>query len=77
MDKADKGIRTIDASGLSCPQPALLTRQALSSMSGGTVKVLVDSVTARDNVTRIAGKAGWTATIEERAGGSFQLTLTK
>ena len=47
-------IKTVDARGLSCPQPAMLTRQAINELNQGTVEVLVDSGTARDNVSRWA-----------------------
>ena len=70
-------IKTVDARGFSCPQPALLTQQALGRLTGGTVQVLVDSGTARDNVARVAQKAGWKATVEDRPEGSFQVVLTK
>ena len=72
-----ENIKTIDACGLSCPQPALLTRQALSSLTGGTVHVLVDSTTARDNVARTAENAGWRVNIQDRSDGSFQISITK
>ena len=71
MDK----IRIIDACGLSCPQPALLTQQALHSPAGGAVKVLVDSATARDNVARVAQKAGWQVIIEKQAGGGYEIPI--
>jgi tRNA 2-thiouridine synthesizing protein A len=70
-------INIINACGLSCPQPALLTRQTLSSLAGGAVQVLVDSATARDNVVRTAQKAGWQATAKSQADGSIQISLTK
>jgi len=54
-----------------------MTSRVLSSLSGGTVEVLVDSATARDNVIRTAEKAGWKAATEALSDGSFQLTLTK
>jgi tRNA 2-thiouridine synthesizing protein A len=73
MDK-DK---IINACGLSCPQPALLTHQALSDVKSGTVHVLVDSSTARDNVARTAQNAGWQADVQKKPDGSFQITLTK
>ncbi len=69
--------KTINACGLSCPQPALLTRHALSSLTGGTVEVLVDSATARDNVARTGQNAGWQVSIKNRADGSIQVLLTK
>lgn len=69
--------KLVDARGLSCPQPALMTSRVLSALSGGMVEVLVDSATARDNVIRTAEKAGWKAATEALSDGSFQLTLMK
>lgn len=68
---------TVDARGLSCPEPAMMTRQALMKAGQGTVIVLVDSVTSRDNVVRTAKLAGWQASIEAQADGVYQLTMTK
>lgn len=70
-------VQTIDACGLSCPQPVLLTRQALQSLTQGTLQVLVDSPTARDNVVRMAQKSGWHADIQEQADGIFRIALTQ
>jgi TusA-related sulfurtransferase len=72
-----KTVKTIDARGLSCPQPAMLTRQALQRMSSGSLEVLVDSGTSRDNVTRLAERAGWRVQIHEQPDGSFRLVLEK
>ena len=69
--------KIINACGLSCPQPALLTQQALSSLTGGEVQVLVDSATARDNVSRTAQRAGWKARVENQSDGSFRISLTR
>jgi TusA-related sulfurtransferase len=66
----------VDARGLSCPQPALLTRQALQSAAGGEVVVLVDSMTQVNNCTRAAEALGWQVTCVAR-GGEFELTLRK
>jgi tRNA 2-thiouridine synthesizing protein A len=70
-------IKTINACGLSCPQPAVLTREALGSMVRGTVEVLVDTTGARDNVSRTAHRAGWKVSIESQSDGSFRLILKK
>jgi TusA-related sulfurtransferase len=69
--------RTVDARGLSCPQPVLLTRQAIGGLAEGVVEVLVDSGTSRDNVSRCAQSAGWTVTIQDAAGGDYRLVLRK
>jgi TusA-related sulfurtransferase len=49
----------VDARGLSCPQPAMLTQETLQKIGKGTIEVLVDSSTARENVSRLARKSGW------------------
>jgi TusA-related sulfurtransferase len=68
---------TLDTRGLSCPQPALQATHALRPLAGGTVEVFVDPGTARDNVTRIAERAGWRVTEEEQSDGSLRLILRK
>ena len=42
----------VDARGLSCPEPVLLTQEALREQAGAAFAVLVSSPTARDNVER-------------------------
>ncbi len=70
-------IKTLDARGLSCPEPAMQAEQFLKRVTSGEVEVLVDSGTARDNVTRIAKKAGWQVNIEAKPGEGFRLVLQK
>jgi tRNA 2-thiouridine synthesizing protein A len=67
----------IDARGLSCPEPALLTRQALQKAPSNVIIVLVDSVTSRDNVIRTAKLAKWQAEFEQQADGSFKVTISR
>ena len=66
---------TVDARGLSCPQPVILARRALQA-GDLPVVVLVDTVTARENVTRMAQKAGFQVQVEAE-GEEFRLTITK
>ncbi|MBN1571568.1 MAG: sulfurtransferase TusA family protein [Deltaproteobacteria bacterium] len=73
---ADKKEKTIDARGLSCPQPVIMTRNAIKGMEGGNVKVLVDTMTQVYNVSRSAEKLGWGAEYSE-AEGEFQISLKK
>ena len=70
-------IKTIDARGLSCPQPAMLTRRALGKEEKGTIEVLVDSSTARENVSRLAKNSGWNVTVEGQPDGSHRIVLKK
>ncbi len=73
---AEKKENTVDARGLSCPQPVIMTRNAIKDMEGGKVSVLVDTMTQVYNVSRSAEKLGWGAEYEE-VGIEFQISLKK
>jgi tRNA 2-thiouridine synthesizing protein A len=68
-------IKTVDASGLSCPEPVILARKAIQQ-DQFPIRVLVDTGTSRDNVSRMARSAGCQVAVEE-SGGGYLLTLTK
>lgn len=65
----------VDARGLSCPQPVLLTRKALQEVGKGQVEVLVDTETSRDNCTRTAQKEGWQVQVVGEGHG-YRLIMT-
>ena len=69
---------TVDARGLSCPQPVIETKRVLDkhSSGSGTVEIFVDTVTSRENVMRFARNAGWKADWKDQDGG-FVVTATK
>ncbi|MDD5451120.1 MAG: sulfurtransferase TusA family protein [Desulfovibrionales bacterium] len=67
---------SVDARGLSCPQPVILARQKMQSMGRGAFEVKVDTDTARENITRLAQKEGWEVESKE-AGREYVLVLTK
>lgn len=69
--------KMIDARGLSCPQPALMTQQVIKKMDNGFIEVLVDSGTARENVSRLARSAGWSVDIKDQSDGSCRIVLKK
>ena len=69
-------IITVNASGLSCPQPVMLTKKALSGLEAGRVEVLVDTATSRNNVSRFGQNKGWKVNTEEREGG-YKVILEK
>jgi tRNA 2-thiouridine synthesizing protein A len=65
----------INARGLSCPQPVIMAKKAVD---GGKfpIHVFVDTVTARENVKRMAEKSGCKIQIEEN-GDEFKVILNK
>ena len=55
---------TVDARGLSCPQPVVLTMEALKK-NAEAYEILVDNQTALNNVSRFAKNAGKTVSFTE------------
>jgi len=70
-------ILVVDAQGLSCPQPVILARQAIKSISTGLVEVLVDTGTQRDNIIRLASMENWSARVDNTPDGAYRITLEK
>ena len=70
-------VITVNASGLSCPQPVMLTKKALSGLNSGHVEVLVDTATSWNNVSRFAENKGWKVEVNELEGGGYKLVLLK
>ena len=69
--------KTVDARGLSCPEPVLLTKEAIESIDNGTIKVTVDTVTSRENITRMAETLSCVVEATESDGGGFVLNIKK
>lgn len=69
--------QTVDARGLSCPQPVLLVMQAMRTAGSGEIEVLVDNEASRENVGRAAQSQGWTVAVAELDNGEFRLDLAK
>jgi len=66
----------VDARGLSCPMPVIKTKNAIEGMKSGSVVVIVDNATARDNLIRLAKSKGFAASAESK-GDDIYLTLSK
>lgn len=66
----------INARGLACPQPVVLSMKALAEMESGKLIVLVDNEVARDNVKRMAEHEGCMVTVEGKGDG-FELQITR
>jgi tRNA 2-thiouridine synthesizing protein A len=67
----------VDARGLSCPQPVLLTMDKLKTLHQGELVVLVDTETSRENVSRAAAGLGWQVKEVLSQGEEFRIILHK
>ena len=69
-------MTTVDARGLSCPQPVVLAKSFIDKKGSGEFEIIVDTGTARDNITRLAGNCGWAVAVRNDGADSI-LTLKK
>jgi len=68
-------IKIVNATGLTCPQPVVLAKEAIEKNE--QVKVIVDNETALENITRLGNKLGCDVSNEAKAGGLFEILLTR
>ena len=66
----------IDARGLSCPQPVILTNRKIKEMGKGVFEILVDTDTSRENISRLAQQTGWNVEVK-KVDNDYCLVLRK
>jgi len=68
---------TVDARGLSCPQPVILTLDEIKNGSENQIEVLVDTDTSKENVSRAATSQGCTVVDVTAEGEGYRITIQK
>ena len=68
-------MKELDARGLSCPEPVVMIRKAMASKESA-YEMVVDNVTAKENVTRYARHQGYQVSVREQ-DGEYHLSMTK
>lgn len=58
----------VDARGMSCPQPVLMSKKAIKD-SPKSVEILVDNNTAKENVRRFLASSGYSVEIKDSEDG--------
>jgi tRNA 2-thiouridine synthesizing protein A len=67
----------VDASGLSCPQPVLMTIGKIKAMGKGEIEILVDTDTSKENVSRAALNQGWTVAEVGESENGYRVLIRK
>ncbi len=65
----------IDARGRSCPEPVIMTKNAIDN-NLTDLEVIVDTHVAVENITRFAKGKGFNVTVEEDKG-EFKLRINR
>jgi TusA-related sulfurtransferase len=67
----------VDAHGLSCPQPVIMTLDQIKKMEKGEIEVLVDTDTSKENVSRAAESQGWKVKAVEDSDEGYKIVINK
>jgi TusA-related sulfurtransferase len=67
----------VDARGLSCPQPVLMTMDKIKQLGKGELLVLVDTQASRENVSRAAKAKGWEIKEIQEEGDDFHIHIAR
>lgn len=67
----------VDARGLSCPEPVLLTVEAIKRLDKGEMEILVDTDTSKENVSRAASSMGWSIEDIRTEGSGYRIKIKK
>ena len=68
---------TVDARGLSCPQPVIMTLAEIKNGKDKDIIVLVDTDTSKENVARAAESQGCRVKDVSSEGEGYRITITK
>jgi len=68
---------TVDARGLSCPQPVLMTLDEIKKTKDSALVVLVDTEASKENVSRAVESQGWQVRDIKEDGDNYQLDIQK
>lgn len=68
--------QTIDARGLNCPEPVIMTKKALDSQDVSEVLAIVDNRAALENISRLVKTMNLGSMVEEQ-DGLFYINITK
>lgn len=66
----------LDVRGMSCPQPVLMTKKAITS-NLESLEILVDDHTAKNNILRFLKNSGYSVQISKTTNNDFVLNATK
>lgn len=67
----------VDARGLSCPQPVLMTLEEIKKLNKGEIEILVDTDTSKENVSRAAGSQKWQVQEIREEGEGYRIKIKK
>lgn len=69
--------KEIDARGLDCPKPVIMTKKELDQLSEGVITTIVDNEVAKENVSKLAKSQGYEHSVENISEEEFRIHIKK
>lgn len=66
--------RIVDARGLSCPEPVLMTLREIKK-GKGEILILLDTEVSKENVLRAVKKEGWRVSEIKKEGTDYRIII--
>lgn len=70
-------MKIIDAMGLACPRPVILTKKAIREENLEEVTVKVDNKIATENLSKMAKQLGFSADVKTNSNTDYEVHLVK
>jgi len=67
----------VDARGLSCPQPVLMTIDEIKAGNANEIEIIVDTETSKENVSRAATSQGWKVANVSEEDNEYIISIKK
>ena len=68
--------KNIDARGMGCPKPVIMTKKELDILEKGSITTIVDNEIAKENISKLASSLGYEFNVEEK-GEDFYISISK
>lgn len=69
--------KEIDARGLDCPKPVIMTKKELDQLNEGVITTIVDNEVAKENVSKLAKSQGYEYSVEDISEEEFRIHIKK
>lgn len=69
--------KEIDARGVACPRPVIMTKKALDEINEGVIITVVDNEVAKENVSKLAKSMNYEYKVDKASDEHYYISITK
>ena len=76
-ERGKKMRREVDARGLACPKPVILTKKELDYTKEGIITTIVDNEVAKENISKLADSMGYKFQVNQSESNEYYIHIYK